>query len=56
MPDRIRWTEGYEMAWTGFAACRFVERLGSHVVAPEAERVRSLHDDYCRANTGLPLA
>lgn len=56
LPDRVRWVEGYEKASVGFAACRFVERLGAGTVDPKAERVRSWHDQYSGADTGLALA
>ena len=56
VPRRITWVAGYEVLATQFASCRFVERLGSHDVHPDAEAVRELHDTLCQANSTLPLA
>ncbi len=53
---RERWVEGYPPLASKFASCRFMERLGSHVIHPHAEKVRALHDQLCQADTGLPLA
>lgn len=56
LPDRMRWVAEYENAARGFAACRFVEALGSGEVAAEAESVRAAHDRWCAAESDLPLA
>jgi len=57
MPDRARWIEGYEQAARGYAACRFVEALGSAMtVDAKAEAVRRVHDELARADSGLPIA
>lgn len=56
MPDRIKWVRHYEELAEKYAACRFVETLGSGPVDPTADTVRELHDDYCRATRNLPLA
>ncbi len=53
---RHRWIAGYELRARDYAACRFVERLGSAMTHPEAEAVRALHDRYCQADARLPLA
>lgn len=53
---RREWIAGYEAAAPAFASCRFLERLGSGRTHPLAEAVRTLHDDLCRAHSGLPLA
>lgn len=53
---RKAWVAGYEALTPGFASCRFLERLGSHEVHPEAETVRALHDRLCQADSTLPLA
>ncbi|MCU0796670.1 MAG: hypothetical protein MUF31_12145 [Akkermansiaceae bacterium] len=56
LPRREKWIEGYDRLSPGFASCRFVERLGSPQVHPEAEEIRRIHDEYCRSDSSLPLA
>lgn len=56
LPERARWIDEYEAKARDFAACRFVESLGSTTVAIETEDVRRLHDELCRATSTLPLA
>jgi hypothetical protein len=56
MPDRERWVEKYEQAATGYAACRFIESLGSSSVNPDARTVQALHDELCRAQSTLLIA
>jgi len=56
IPDRVRWVEKYEQAATGYAACRFIESLGSPAVNPDAHTVQALHDELCRAQSTLPIA
>jgi hypothetical protein len=53
---RRQWIEGYDRIAGGFASCRFLERLGSSRVHPEAEEVRKVHDELCRSEASLPLA
>lgn len=50
------WVSGYEPFAERFASCRFIERLGSQTVHPAAEKVRQLHDQFCRSDSDLPLA
>jgi hypothetical protein len=56
LPRRQRWIEGYTVHARAYAACRFIERLGSTTVHPEAEAVRALHDELCQAHRDLPIA
>ncbi|HJZ92967.1 MAG TPA: hypothetical protein VKE40_18980, partial [Gemmataceae bacterium] len=56
MTSRTEWVAGYEAAAAGFAACEFVETVGSGVVHPQLASVVKLHDDLSRANSGLPIA
>lgn len=56
LPRRQVWVAGYEAVASRFASCRFIERLGSSVVHPDAEAVRELHDRLCQSNSSLPLA
>jgi hypothetical protein len=53
---RQRWIEGYDRLAPNYAACLFIERLGSSTTHPEAEQVRAVHDQFCQAESGLPLA
>jgi len=56
MPERTRWIETYESAAAAYAACRFVEALGSGDTDPAARAVQILHDDLCRAASPAPIA
>ncbi|MEN3942394.1 hypothetical protein WJU23_13935 [Prosthecobacter sp. SYSU 5D2] len=57
LPTRHRWVKAYEHKAAGFASCRFLESLGrTDVTHPEAVSIQTLHDDLCRAHSGLPLA
>lgn len=60
-PDKLhvrgRWVAEYERAAAAYAACRFVESLGSGVVHPEIRSVVALHDRESRATQlDLPIA
>ena len=56
MPRRQQWVEAYNQQAPNYASCRFIEALGSSEIHPEAEAVRALHDEQCKALTELPLA
>jgi hypothetical protein len=56
MAARERWLRAYETASEKYAACQFVESLGSGATHPAALAVQQLHDEHCRAHSGLPLA
>ncbi|HEV7405974.1 MAG TPA: hypothetical protein VGO11_23715 [Chthoniobacteraceae bacterium] len=56
MPDRLRWVAEYENAAREFAACRFVEAIGSSNTTAKTESVRAAHDRWCAAESDLPLA
>lgn len=55
-PERERWVAEYERKAEGFAACRFVEALGSRDYVSATQSVQRLHDDLCRAGRDLPMA
>lgn len=55
-PERERWVDAYETAAAGYAACRYLQPLGDGQPAPDAERVRLLHDELSGATSGRPLA
>jgi hypothetical protein len=57
MPLREKWVAEYEQRSLGYAACRFIEDLGTSFTDPTARRVVELHDRECRALvSGMPLA
>lgn len=56
LPQRRAWLERYDCAAAGFAACRFIESIGSGVSIPAAQAVQQLHDELCQARSGLPIA
>jgi hypothetical protein len=56
LPARAAWAAEYERAAANFAACHFVETLGSGVAHPDVRGVIELHDAQCRALSELPLA
>lgn len=53
---RAEWVQAYETRAQDYAACRFVESLGSNRADIKALRVQQLHDDLSRANLELPIA
>lgn len=53
---RSEWVAGYDAIAPKFSSCRFLERLGSDSVHPDAEAVRALHDRLCQSDILLPLA
>lgn len=56
MPQRTEWITRYEQAAASFAACAFIESLGSGTVHPDALQVQDLHDQLCAATRSLPIA
>lgn len=55
-PERDRWIASYEAASRGYAACRFLDAVGSGATHIEVERVRRIHDDEGQALQNLPIA
>lgn len=55
-PERERWVAQYEKRAANFAACHFVESLGSGAIHATLASVVRLHDSECRASTQLPIA
>jgi hypothetical protein len=53
---RSRWIDTYEAKAAGFAACRYIESLGSGVVDESITAVIELHDRESRALVDAPLA
>ena len=56
LPARRAWVESYDREAQGYAACRYLETLGSGATDADAESVRVLHDLLCQAERELPLA
>lgn len=56
MPERERWIADYERRAQNYAACRFVESLGSRDYVSATQSVQRVHDAMCRAQSTLPLA
>ena len=57
MAERKGWVTQYEKASEGYASCRFERHIGNDTVHDKCEKLRIVHDEYCRAEeTGLPLA
>jgi hypothetical protein len=55
-PVRDAWIANYEAASRGYAACRFLEAVGTGAVHIDIETVRRLHDDASKALQDLPIA
>jgi hypothetical protein len=53
---RQAWVRQYEEVSSGYAACRFVEELGTGHSSEKAREVQFWHDQLCRAESSLPLA
>lgn len=57
VPARKAWIERYENQAANYAACRYLETLGSGVIHAELQAVVALHDEESRAlRQDLPLA
>jgi hypothetical protein len=53
---REQWIQTYEAAARRYAACTFLENVGSGKEHPDIRPVRELHDRLCRALSRLPTA
>lgn len=56
MPERLKWIEHYERTAIDFAACRFEGEFGEGIPDSAIVAVQRLHDQLCRAESGLPIA
>lgn len=56
MPEREAWLAHYDSLAAAFAACHFVETVGSGVTHPQAQQVQDLHDNMSGALGTLPTA
>lgn len=55
-PVRIAWIREYEQKAAVYASCRLECELGGGVTDSKVRLVQGLHDEFCRAGSGLPLA
>lgn len=55
-PARQVWVEHYERTAAAYAACQFIESLGSGRMDPAARAVQQLHDELSQALLARPLA
>ncbi|MCU0718956.1 MAG: hypothetical protein MUC83_04575 [Pirellula sp.] len=53
---RQTWVERYQASAVNYAACRLLRTLGPEAIAPQVERVVSVHDKLTQSHTELPLA
>jgi hypothetical protein len=56
MEKRRAWVRAYEAKAVDYAACRFVEAVGSQTLDPKADKVRALHDRLSQALSGREIA
>jgi len=56
MPERTQWVAKYEKLSRDYAACAFLEKLGSNTSNPKTEHIQKLHDEYCQSDKDLPIA
>ena len=56
LASRAAWVRAYDESAAAFAACRYADTVGAGRADPRVERVRTLHDAMCRADTDLDLA
>jgi hypothetical protein len=56
LPERQEWIAAYEAMAAQYAACEFLDTVGSGVTHAQVATVVKLHDDLSRATSGLPIA
>ncbi|TWT73763.1 hypothetical protein Pla123a_36570 [Posidoniimonas polymericola] len=56
LPARRAWVAEYEQAARNHAACEYVTSFGTGRTHEKARAVQKLHDELCRATSGLPTA
>lgn len=55
-PERDRWVQSYEAQAADYAACRYLEDIGSGRTDSRCETVQRMHDEMCKARSELPIA
>lgn len=53
---RAEWVRRYDQVASDHASCRLVETVGRGLPDPGVEQIRRIHDELCRAESGLELA
>ena len=53
---RQTWVSKYAKKSAGFASCEYVGTFGEGRVFADCERVRAIHDRFCKSDSGLPIA
>ena len=53
---RTEWVRRYEQAARGFSSCQFVEAVGQGRPHSGVAAVQRIHDEMCRARSGLEMA
>lgn len=56
MERRRRWVNEYERKSAAFASCQYITTLGDGRASSDCERVRVVHDRYCKPDSNLPIA
>ncbi|MBI1176347.1 hypothetical protein GC207_02790 [bacterium] len=56
MPARRKWISDYEDKARSFASCRLEEEFGNGTTHESVRPVLELHDELCRAQSGLTIA
>ena len=54
--ERNKWIRKYENQCEAFASCHYERSFGSKVTHPKAEKVRKIHDEYCKVHSDLQIA
>lgn len=55
-PERDRWVQAYEAKAADYAACRYLEDIGAGRTDSRCTAVQRMHDEMCKAHSGLPIA
>jgi hypothetical protein len=56
MDRRRQWVKEYEQKSAEFAACNYVTSFGNGRTSTDCDRVRVIHDRFCRPESNLPIA
>ena len=57
LDERMNWVSRYEKMSNDYRSCSFEKSLGSNRVHDKCEKLRIIHDEYCKSEEcNLPLA
>ena len=56
LSERNNWIRKYENQCEAFASCHYEKSFGSKVTHPKPEKVRKIHDKYCKVHSNLQIA